>query len=77
MDMVNNPIENSKSKRTHVLKRDSGWAVKKEGAQKASRIFKTKEEAIKNAQKQQTSEKNIVIHKEDGSVQKWLRSRDS
>lgn len=62
----------SNTSRTHIIKRDSGWAVKKEGAQKATRVFKTKEEAVKSA-KQQTSG-DIVIHEKDGSVQKWERS---
>lgn len=62
-------------KRTHVVKRDSGWAVKKEGTQRASRVFKTKEEAVKGAQKYKKSGSDVVIHKKDGSIQKWEKSK--
>ncbi|MFB4211696.1 DUF2188 domain-containing protein [Shouchella sp. JSM 1781072] len=33
-----------------VVKRDDGWAVKAEGAQQASNVYKTKKEAEKRAQ---------------------------
>jgi hypothetical protein len=36
-------------KRTHVVKRDSGWAVKKEGAQRATKVYRTKEQAERGA----------------------------
>jgi hypothetical protein len=60
--------------RTHVVKRESGWAVKKEGAQKATKIYKTKEQAVKGTKKDRASGRDIVIHKKDGSIEKWLKS---
>jgi len=41
--------KNPTSKRTHVVKRDTGWAVKKEGTKRASRVHRTKNEAINDA----------------------------
>lgn len=66
----------STSKRTHVVKRDSGWAVKKEGAQRASKVYKTKGDAIKGARSSSRSGSELVIHKKDGSIQKWEKSKD-
>lgn len=68
-------INTSSSKRTHVVKRDSGWAVKKEGAQRASKIHKTKDEAVKDARRNKKSGSDVVIHKKDGSIQKWEKSK--
>ena len=66
----------SSSKRTHVVKRDSGWAVKKEGAQRATKLYKTKEQAVKGAEKSSKSGSALVIHKKDGSIQKYVKSKD-
>jgi hypothetical protein len=65
----------SSSKRTHVVKRDSGWAVRKEGAKRATRVYKTKEQAIKGAEKSCDSGSDLVIHKKDGSIQKYKKSK--
>lgn len=62
-------------KRTHVVKRDSGWAVKKEGAQRASKVYTTKEQAVKGAEKSRKSGCDVVIHKKDGSIQTWKKSK--
>ena len=66
---------NSKPKRTHIVKRDSGWAVKKEGAQRATKVYPTKEQAIKGAEKSRKLGNDVVIHKKDGSIQKWKKSK--
>jgi uncharacterized protein YdaT len=60
--------------RTHIIKRGSGWAVKQEGKQRASRVYKTKEEAIKSAQEHRKHGSDIVVHRKDGSVEKWKKS---
>ena len=65
----------STSKRAHVIKRESGWAVKKQGAQKASKVYTTKEAAVKGAQKLKKEGHDVVIHKKDGSIEKWQKSK--
>lgn len=65
----------STPKRTHVVKRDSGWAVKKEGSQRATKVYKTKEQAVKGAEKTRKSGNDVVVHKKDGSIQKWKKSK--
>ena len=60
--------------RVHVIKRSDGWVIKKEGTQRASRKFETKEEAITNAKSYKTSGHDLVIHKKDGTIEKWSKS---
>ena len=67
--------QSSSSKRTHVVKRDSGWAVKKEGAKRATKVYTTKEQAVKGGQKDRKAGRDLVIHKKDGSIQKWEKSK--
>lgn len=67
--------KSSSPKRTHVVKRDSGWAVKKEGAQRATKVYKTKDQAVKDAEKSRKAGNDVVIHKKDGSIQEWKKSQ--
>jgi hypothetical protein len=60
--------------RTHVIKRDSGWAVKRQGTKRASKVYPTQEEAIKGAKKMIKSS-DVVIHKRDGSIREWIKSK--
>lgn len=56
----------------HITKhKDGGWQVKKEGAQRALRLFDTQKEAIEYA-KQIEKEKGTgyIIHKASGGVRK-------
>jgi len=71
--MVKKPAS-SKSKKIHVISRDGGWAVKSEGATRASRIYKTKDAAVSGATKSSRC-RDIVIHKRDGSIDKWKKSK--
>ena len=59
------------AKRVHVISRKSGWAVKKEGNSRASKIYSNKETAVKKASKLREGGHDVVIHKKDGSIQKW------
>lgn len=54
-------------KRIHIINRGCGWVHKKEGNQKASKKFKTKDEAIKIAPFKKKGY-YIIIHKEDGQL---------
>lgn len=67
--------QSSTSKRTHVVKRDSGWAVKKEGAQRATKVYTTKDAAVKGAERSSKSGSDLVIHKKDGTIEKWIKYR--
>ena len=63
------------SKRVHIISRKDGWAVKKEGASRASKIYKKKDSAVNNAQKLKKSGHDVIIHKKDGTIQKWEKAK--
>lgn len=49
---------------------NGGWAVVKSGASRASKRFRTKEEAIEFGREISKSERTVLyIHKRDGTVQ--------
>jgi len=61
-------------KNVHVVKHNDGWAVKKEGNERASSVHRTQQEAIdvgRGAAKGERSE--LVIHGRDGKI----RDKDS
>lgn len=61
-------------KNVHVVKHDDGWAVKKEGNERASSVHPTQQQAIdvgRDAAKAERSE--LVIHGRDGKI----RDKDS
>jgi uncharacterized protein YdaT len=64
----------SAKQRVHVIKRTDGWVIKKEGAERASRKYDTKQEAVESAKNYYQRGHDIVIHKKDGTIEKWARS---
>lgn len=70
--MASKNIE-SGNKRAHVIKRDNGWALKKEGNLKATKVYKTQGDAVKDAQKLRSDGHDIIIHKKDGSIYDWQK----
>ena len=60
----------SKKPRIHVVPHEEGWAVKKDNAERASKITETKKAAEDAARKQAKEEKTeLVIHGKDGKIQ--------
>lgn len=55
----------------HVMHSDAGWAVKREGASRAARVFKTKKEALEAAHKwvQDSLPGELIVHHPDGTVE--------
>jgi len=62
-------------KRVHIIKREEGWAVKKQGAQRASKIYPTKEDAKTGTRELQREGNDIIIHKSDGSIEEWRKGK--
>lgn len=64
----------------HITKGDSGWVLKKEGAQRPSKTAATKEELLAiSAAFLQGKIASLKIHKEDGTLQEertYPRSAD-
>ncbi|NQS98887.1 MAG: DUF2188 domain-containing protein [candidate division Zixibacteria bacterium] len=63
------------AKRVHVISRKNGWAVKLEGASRASRVYNKKESAVEGAKKMAPKGHDIVVHKKDGTIQKWEKAK--
>lgn len=61
----------------HVDQKNGKWQVKKEGAEKALKVFATQKEAIAYAKSvSDNQETNMVIHKKDGKIRKQDYSKD-
>ena len=58
-------------KRVHIISRKDEWAIKKEGASRVSKIYQEKETAIKQAQKLRKNRYDVIVHKKDGSIERW------
>ena len=59
----------SNSKKVHVISRNGGWAVKKEGNSRASKIYSTKDATVTGA-RSSSKGSDVVVHKKDGSIAK-------
>jgi hypothetical protein len=57
-------------KSNHVVPSTSGWSVKKSGADRASKIFDTKDKAVEYGRELSKNEKTeLFIHKSNGMIQ--------
>lgn len=64
----------TKHKNVWIVKHADGWAVKKEGNKRASKVTDTQKEAIKVGKDQAKSEKSeLIVQGEDGKI----RQKDS
>jgi basic membrane lipoprotein Med (substrate-binding protein (PBP1-ABC) superfamily) len=63
------------SKRVHIIKRNDGWAVKKEGTERASRIYDNKSTAKEAAKSYQDKGHDVIIHRKDGTIEGWKKAR--
>lgn len=64
----------AKNARVHVISRKGGWAVKKEGSSRATRIYSTKNAAVRDA-RESSKGHDVVVHNEDGTIEKWYRAQ--
>ncbi|HLP48498.1 MAG TPA: DUF2188 domain-containing protein [Candidatus Deferrimicrobium sp.] len=66
--------EADKKERTifHVMKSKNNWAIRKDGAGRAFRVVPLKEDAIKIAKGLNRKGFDLVIHRKDGTVEKWM-----
>lgn len=61
--------------RVHIISREQGWAIKKEGLSRATSVYGKKDSAISGAKKLRRQGHDIVIHKRDGSIERWEKAR--
>ena len=54
----------------HIVPSEKGWDVKRQGASRASRVTRTKDEAVKVGRDMAQKESGqLIIHKKDGKIQ--------
>lgn len=55
----------------HVIRRDSGWSVKRQGSSRAASVHKTQEEAIEAARRLIVANQpaELVVHRPDGTIE--------
>ena len=63
------------SRRVHIISRKDGWAIKKEDKTRASKIYNNKKSAVSSARKLKEKGHDVIVHKKDGSIQKWEKSK--
>jgi len=57
------------NKKIHIVPRDDQWAVRREGAERPSRVVSTQKEAIEIGRQQaQRAKTELVIHGHDGKI---------
>jgi hypothetical protein len=71
--MINREVCMSEQKQ-HVVPSNGGWAVRRSGASRASRVFETRREAVTYARGLARKEGSVLyVHDRDGTV----RNRDN
>jgi hypothetical protein len=59
----------AKGKNVHVVPRPEGWAIVKEGNERATKVTPTKKEAVDAARPiARQNESELVIHNKDGKI---------
>lgn len=61
--------------RYHIIKRRKGWALQREGALKAARVYESKDTAKKEAQKYRKQGLDLIVHRADGTVEEWQKAK--
>ena len=62
-------------KRVHIISRfNAGWAVVKQGASRALRVYPTKEDAVLGSYPFLQLGYDLVIHRVDGSVEQYKKA---
>lgn len=62
-------------RRMHIITRGTRWALLREGAGRALRVLDTKDGAIREARPYLADGYDVVIHRRDGTVEKWLKAK--
>lgn len=70
LDTLEPAKPSSQAENYHVIKRENGWSVKREGTSRAASIHSTQREAIETARKlaRRASVSSVIVHSEDGSI---------
>lgn len=74
-DTGNREEEMPAKKRADIIKRGDGWAIKVQGASRASRLYYNKEEAIIDGREFRERGYDLFIHKKDGKIQSVQKAK--
>ena len=71
-------LVSSNGKWVHVISHQNRWAVKRESASRAARIFTSKVDAITYAKSflENGRATDVIIHKKDGTIESWEKLDD-
>ena len=61
-------------RRLHIISRGTRWALTRENADRALRVFDTKVTALRYALPYLATGYDIVVHHRDGMVEEWLKA---
>ncbi len=65
-------------KRVHIISRiNGGWAVLKQGASRAVKVYPTREEAVLGSYPFLQLGYDLVIHRKDGSVEQFKKAPET
>jgi hypothetical protein len=59
----------------HIITRGKGWALKRENASKATKVYETKENAREDAERFRDRGCDIIVHKRNGYVEVWEKGK--
>ena len=61
--------------RYNIISRGESWALKREGASRATKIYKEKADAKNGAKQFRNRGCDIVVHKRNGLIEEWLKGK--
>ena len=65
-------------KRVHIISRyNGGWAILKQGALRALKVYPTKEDAVIGSYPFMQLGYDLVIHRKDGSVEQFKKATET
>ncbi len=65
-------------KRVHIISRiDGGWAVLKQGASRALKVYPTRDDALIGSHRFLQLGYDLVIHRKDGSVEQYKKASET
>ena len=65
-------------KRVHIISRyNGGWAILKQGASRALKVYPTKEDAVIGSYPFMQLGYDLVIHRKDGSVEQFKKAAET
>ncbi|PIQ80571.1 MAG: hypothetical protein COV78_04810 [Candidatus Pacebacteria bacterium CG11_big_fil_rev_8_21_14_0_20_34_55] len=65
----------AKNDKYHIISRNEGWAVKREGSSRAAGVYSTKDAATRASDSFRNQSHDVVVHKADGTISEWRKGK--